>query len=278
MLRALGDRLPEGVGDHRVELGATGPQHLGDADRRRRIGRVAADFAGQGLLGGVGVFGLDPPDRAVRRGQEDGAPVGEARHGEGGQAVEGGLVVERGGQDLASLGQEPDGRLGPFLLGHVREQPERADDFSGGVAHRAGAGQHQQLAAAGAPEAKLEPLGVAGEDAGDAVAGGGDVLRKDKLRHGAANQCLGGGAEHARHPLVGVEGAAGAVGQPNALVGGLDDRPVALFAGPQTGLGGAGFGEEAGVVDRQRRPPRQFLGQRQLVRAVGARCGRPGPG
>ena len=85
-----------------------GPEHL-------RLGRVGVghDHLAQGT--------------AVQR-QVDDAPVGQAGHDQLGQVRQGGLVVERGGQDGRGLGQE--GQRGD--LGAITRRDPPGDDVGGG--------------------------------------------------------------------------------------------------------------------------------------------------
>ena len=78
-------RLKEGIGDFGDHLGAAGPEHPGHSDGLFRIGRVAAEAAGEFLLGRVAVGGRDPADGAVRIGHVNHAPVGQVGNGRPGQ-------------------------------------------------------------------------------------------------------------------------------------------------------------------------------------------------
>ena len=105
LLLVLRDRLQHRVRDLGLQVGDAGADHLGGADRGRRIERAAAVVlarAGQQ----VGVGGLDrgAGDAPVRLQQLDEAPVGEPRDGEPRDHPQRLVVVERAGQQRGDLG------------------------------------------------------------------------------------------------------------------------------------------------------------------------------
>jgi hypothetical protein len=105
--RVAGDGREHRVGHLRDELRLPGSEHDGGAERVLHRRRVAAlELARERLLGRVGVYDGEAPDRAVRLDDVDEAPRAELRGGERGHRRERGLVVERLCQQPARLGQK----------------------------------------------------------------------------------------------------------------------------------------------------------------------------
>ena len=110
------------LGELRMELRHARSNHGRGADRRIGVGRVTPlKLAGQLDLRRVCVRHRDRLDLSVGE-QVDGAPVGQARDGEGSQPLERRLDVQGLGQQLAGSGEEVQVLAGP-LLGGMKPGP-----------------------------------------------------------------------------------------------------------------------------------------------------------
>ena len=118
------------IGDRGVELGLARAQHLRQTHLVVQVDRVVPPH----LDGPADLRRVDVGDRqqldAAGAGQHvDGAPVGDARHGELGDGAQRVLVVEGGREELACLGEEGQILLEELLLGDVaREDGDAAVD------------------------------------------------------------------------------------------------------------------------------------------------------
>src|SRR6185437_13145726 len=89
----------------RIDLGLTGSDHVRDAPGRIPVDRVAPPkLFRKRDLGRIGVSDRDAPDSAATIEKIDRAPIGEAGDRKVSDVVEGGLVVERGGEQRAGFG------------------------------------------------------------------------------------------------------------------------------------------------------------------------------
>ncbi len=100
------ERRQQRLGDVAVKLGAAAGHDAGHAHLGGRVGRDPAPVLAQTIdLRWIAV-GHDQLAALLAVGQLDQAPVGDARHRQAGQVRQRGLVVERGRQDRAGLGEK----------------------------------------------------------------------------------------------------------------------------------------------------------------------------
>ncbi len=171
-LRLIEDRAEQGVGNVWPPVRLTRADDPGKAMGPAQIGRVApVKLMRERDLLGVGVRDRDPLQGAVVVEQIDGAPVGEARHDELGDASEGQLAVERAGEDLARFAQEGDGVGGAFLIVDVGGAAEPADDAAARVAVRHRPGQVPAVHAVRAPKPELALEGFSGREGATPLVG-----------------------------------------------------------------------------------------------------------
>ena len=90
------------------QLGLAGRQGSGDGVRVSQSRRVGEELFGQVLLRRAGVHRRDPFDRARLLDQVDEAQIGDLPHDELGQSHEGCRIVERHGEELTDVRNEPD--------------------------------------------------------------------------------------------------------------------------------------------------------------------------
>ena len=116
--------------DRREELGLAGTQHLRHSRGGVRVGRVAVlELVGPAHFLGILVRHRESLDLARRPDHVDRAPVGEAGDAELRDLRQRVVVVERGSEHLARLGQERH-PLAQVLLGRVET---RARECLGGL-------------------------------------------------------------------------------------------------------------------------------------------------
>ena len=102
MLVVLGGLDEQLVGDLLVELGLAGPDHVGRARRGIGVDGVAlAKLARQPHQVGVDVGGCDVPQPLVFVREIDRAPVTELADRQVGEILQGGIGIERAGEELA---------------------------------------------------------------------------------------------------------------------------------------------------------------------------------
>jgi hypothetical protein len=115
VLLVLRHRFPERFRDHRVELGLPRSHHRRDADGIGRVQREAVEqVTHEGDPVGVDMGNGHRRDRTPVIADVDGAPVGQAGHGQLGHLLQGPTVVERRGQHVRRLSQEGEAVLGLF--------------------------------------------------------------------------------------------------------------------------------------------------------------------
>ena len=304
----LGDEAR--FGDGRVDPGAAAAQDIPDGVAL--VGgedRVAAlKFGGRLGQGRVAVDDRQAVEVAVRPEQIDDAPIGEEGHGQPRYPLQFGLVVERGGEDLARLGQEgqpPLRRLGrrarrplrrqgqllrlrPAAAGDVAEGDDRAGDLVP-LADRGADVFDGKAAAVLAPEDVLvDPMdrAVAGRGLDRALLAwiGGTVRAGvvDQLVHLAADDLGRGVAGHRRRGGIDEGGVTGAIDAVDAVGGGGQDQLV-LAQQAGVGVGGelalgdvAGEGEDEGAGRVIKRGQRQLDCQGTAVLAQRRQGDRPG--
>ena len=146
--------------DLRVELGRPAAQDRRHAGRSVRVGRVAAPQVVRHLdLARVDVGDRDLVRLAVLVDHLDAAPVGEPGDDHARHALERLLVVERGGEELARLGQEPLAQLGVLGLGDVLDDVD-GQPLAPGIDVERGLGQQPQRLARVAPHAAGQQRGL----------------------------------------------------------------------------------------------------------------------
>ena len=112
-----GNGLEVTVGDLRHQLRPARAERLGHAAvRGMGDGRVPLQLADERLLGRIHVLRHQAADSPLLVEQVDHAAVGQVGHRQARQALEGGLVIERAGQDAARFGQERRALFGCFSL------------------------------------------------------------------------------------------------------------------------------------------------------------------
>ena len=134
MFRVLSRLRQQLVGDFRIDLRASRPDHFGNPNLGSLVLRVAlVQLVGDSYLGGVDVLDGKRSHPAVLVTDVHRAPVGQrdpADRGDGQprHPLEGCLVVERGTQDRPGLGQEALRLLLQLSMGDVRGDADHADD------------------------------------------------------------------------------------------------------------------------------------------------------
>ena len=217
----------------------------------------------------------DRADEAAVVRDRDAAPVGQIRDGELGDPLERLLVVERGSEDLARLGQQARAQLGTLHDRHVLDDVDDAREGTLGVRDRRDLVQQPALLAGRADDVAHElgwhvalavhegahrqlvdrhALAVLVEDvvARHQVAG----LRRVELRRIVD-------AEHGERRAVGVQ---------RATVEAHDGDGIVERAerDPELALGVAQVAVEAGVVQCQRRTSGEHLEEVEIALAVAA--------
>ena len=118
-------------------------------------GGYGAELVRHRDLGGVDVGDRDVHDPAVVVGHVDAAPVGEPRDDQARDALERRLVVERGGEQLARLGEEALAQLGVLGVGDVLDDVDR-QAAAGRVLGQGRLGQQPERLSGVAPDAAGE--------------------------------------------------------------------------------------------------------------------------
>ena len=213
-----------------TQLRPAGAEHLRHAERRVGIVRVALlELLRQLHLRRIDVGHGEPLDGSalpsvVLDHHVDGAPVGEAGHGELRHLLQRGAIVDQRRQGLARLGEEPQGRLRAPALALVAGDGGGADDLAVRPGDRGDRRRHLDAAAVLAHPHRLE--------VGDALAapqaiedlrhfvgplGGDDHVDRapDRLARGVAVEPLGAGVPARDHAVE--------RGADDGVVGVLDD-------------------------------------------------------
>ena len=142
-----------------------------------------------------------------------------------------------------SLAPLPQGRLRPAPLGHVAEDREVAageDVGGGGILRLAGR--------AVGPDQAESPAGRRGRG-GTRPRPPGVEPRFGEVGHRPAEQLPSGQAEEGARGGVGVDVAAGVVGQDQRVQGPVEDRPELPLAGPERRLGPVPLGDVQADAD-----------------------------
>ena len=126
LFRVLRGARQDVVAHVAYNFGAAGAQHVPDAVRHGWVGRQATVHG----FGNVGLFLVhvrhgDPLQVTVLAQQIDHAPVRESRHRQFGQALEGRLNIDHGGEFRAGLSQEAQVLLGALALRDVHADAEK---------------------------------------------------------------------------------------------------------------------------------------------------------
>ena len=149
----LGQQL---VGDLRDQLGQAAAQHVGHPAAGVEGHRIPAPQpAGQLHLVRVGMDDSETLQRAVGIEHVHRAPVRDLRDREAGHRAQRGLVVERGGEGVAGLGQEARGLFGAPAVGHVDAGADVAAEHAGGEQRRP-RGQQPSVLAVDAEQPQLQ--------------------------------------------------------------------------------------------------------------------------